>query len=76
MYISTRIIPIFYILGKVEAQLKTHPLVENICVYGDGSKSNVVSLVIPGQAFLDSLSIKVVTVSLIQSNINIRNFAD
>ena len=22
-------------LGKVEAQLKTHPLVENICVYGD-----------------------------------------
>ena len=22
-------------LGKVEAQLKTHSLVENICVYGD-----------------------------------------
>ena len=22
-------------LGKVESQLKTHPLVENICVYGD-----------------------------------------
>lgn len=46
-------------LGKVESCLMTHPAVENICVYGDGSKSNVVSLVIPGQAFLDSLSIKI-----------------
>ena len=25
-------------LGKVESQLKTHPLVENICVYGDSYK--------------------------------------
>ena len=50
-------------LGKVESCLTTHPAVENICVCGDGSKSNVVCLVIPGQAFLDSLSIKVVTVN-------------
>ena len=29
-------------LGKVEAQLKTHPLVENICVYGDSYQVNIV----------------------------------
>ena len=27
-------------LGKVESQLKTHPLVENICVYGDSYQVN------------------------------------
>ena len=32
-------------LGKVEAQLKTHHLVENICVYGDSFKKNTVALV-------------------------------
>jgi len=34
-------------LGKVEAQLKTHPLVENICVYGDSFKSNTVAIMVP-----------------------------
>ena len=32
-------------LGKVEAQLKTHHLVENICVYGDSYKNCTVALV-------------------------------
>ena len=32
-------------LGKVEAQLKTHHLVENICVYGDPYKKYTVALV-------------------------------
>ena len=30
-------------LGKVEAQLKTHPLVENICVYGDSYQVKTLS---------------------------------
>eukprot|EP00088_Acartia_fossae_P061730 TRINITY_DN7423_c2_g1_i1.p1 TRINITY_DN7423_c2_g1~~TRINITY_DN7423_c2_g1_i1.p1 ORF type:complete len:710 (-),score=189.52 TRINITY_DN7423_c2_g1_i1:200-2329(-) len=34
-------------LGKVEAQLKTHPLVENICVYGDSFKSHTVAIMVP-----------------------------
>ena len=46
-------------LGKVESLLKTHPAIENICVCGDSSKSNMVCLVIPGQAYLDSLAVKV-----------------
>merc|ERR1712098_746758 len=45
-------------LGKVESLLKTHPAIENICVCGDSSKSNAVCLVIPGQAYLDPLSVK------------------
>merc|ERR1719447_1501114 len=32
--------------------------IENICVCGDSSKSNMVCLVIPGQAYLDSLAVK------------------
>ena len=31
-------------LGKVESQLKTHPLVENICVYGDSYQVREVRL--------------------------------
>jgi len=34
-------------LGKVEAQLKTHPLVENICVYGDSFQSHTVAIMVP-----------------------------
>jgi len=34
-------------LGKVEAQLKTHPLVENICVYGDSFKTSTVAIMVP-----------------------------
>jgi long-chain acyl-CoA synthetase len=36
-------------LGKVEARLKTHPLVENICVYGDPYKKFTVALVVPSR---------------------------
>ena len=31
-------------LGKVESQLKTHPLVENICVYGDSYQVLLLSM--------------------------------
>ena len=33
-------------LGKVESLLKTHPLIDNICVYGDSMESFVICLVI------------------------------
>jgi len=46
-------------LGKVESLLKTHPAIENVCVCGDSSKSNVVCLVIPAQTYLDTLAIKI-----------------
>jgi len=36
-------------LGKVEARLKTHPLVENICVYGDPYKKFTVGLIVPSR---------------------------
>ena len=34
-------------LGKVESVLKTCPIVENICIYGDATKSYCVALVCP-----------------------------
>ena len=45
-------------LGKVEALLKTHPLIEHICVYGDSFKSFIVALVVPSKAHLESLAHK------------------
>merc|ERR1711915_56145 len=46
-------------LGKVESVLKTCALVENICIYGDSSRSYVVALVCPDRLNLDRLSSKV-----------------
>ncbi|XP_071454206.1 long-chain-fatty-acid--CoA ligase 4 isoform X1 [Hetaerina americana] len=43
-------------LGKVEAELKTCPLVENVCIYGDPSKHYTVALVVPSQPHLTQLS--------------------
>jgi len=45
-------------LSKVESLLKTHPGVENICVCGDSSQKFTVSLVIPGQAYLNKVAEK------------------
>lgn len=45
-------------LGKVEAELKTCAIVENICVYGDSSKQFTVALVVPNQKHLKELAIK------------------
>lgn len=42
-------------LGKVEAQLKTHHLVENICVYGDPYKKYTVALVSFNKSYILSL---------------------
>jgi len=43
-------------LGKVESQLKTHPLVENICVYGDSFKSHTVAIMVPIKNTLEKLA--------------------
>ncbi|XP_046676781.1 fatty acid CoA ligase Acsl3 [Homalodisca vitripennis] len=43
-------------LGKVEAELKTCPLVENICVYGDASKDHTVALLVPNPSQLSTLA--------------------
>lgn len=43
-------------LGKVESELKTCPLVENICVYGDASKTYTVALVVPSHKSLQEIA--------------------
>lgn len=43
-------------LGKVEAELKTCPVVENICVYGDASKDYTVALVVPNPSHLNAIA--------------------
>lgn len=45
-------------LGKVEAVLKTHPLVEQICVFGDSRKSFIVALVVPSKFQLEKMAHK------------------
>ena len=45
-------------LGKVESLLKTCPIIENICVYGDSSKSYVICLVVPDRNKLTVLAEK------------------
>lgn len=44
-------------LGKVESELKVCPLVENICVYAESSKNNVVAIVSPVQKNLEELAV-------------------
>lgn len=45
-------------LGKVEAELKTCSIVDNICVYGDSSKQYCVALLVPNQPQLSTLAEK------------------
>lgn len=45
-------------LGKVEAELKTCPLVDNICVYGESTKHFCVALVVPNHQQLKNLAEK------------------
>lgn len=46
-------------LGKVEAELKTCPIVENICVYGDSSKTYTVALLVPNPQHLSELAARI-----------------
>lgn len=43
-------------LGKVESSLKTHPLIENICAYGDSHENAMVALMVPDEAKLLELA--------------------
>jgi len=43
-------------LGKVEAQMKTNPLVDNICVYADPSTTHSVALIVPIKESLEKLA--------------------
>jgi len=43
-------------LGKVESELKTCPLVDNICVYADPTKDTCVAIVSPVQENLEELA--------------------
>ena len=45
-------------LGKVEACLKTCPVVENVCIYGESTKSYTVALVCPDRNALKALATK------------------
>jgi len=39
-------------LGKVESQLKTCPVVDNICIYGNPYHMNTIGLVVPNRQHL------------------------
>ena len=39
--------------------MKTCPIVENICVYGDPTKHHTVALVVPNQKLLEELGTKI-----------------
>lgn len=43
-------------LGKVESELKTCAVVENICVYGDSTKQHTVALIVPNPVALDEIA--------------------
>ncbi|XP_028967670.1 long-chain-fatty-acid--CoA ligase 4 [Galendromus occidentalis] len=43
-------------LGKVESELKTCPLVENICVYGNSFQTFLIALISPNESALDQLA--------------------
>jgi len=45
-------------LGKVESQLKTHQLVDNICVYADSQKTHTVALLVPIRDQLEKFAAK------------------
>ena len=42
----------------MESILKTHPLVENICVYGDPYRSFIVALVVPSKQHIEAIAHK------------------
>lgn len=45
-------------LGKVETELKTHPIVESICVYGDSTKLFPVAIIAPNPIQLEAYAAK------------------
>ena len=45
-------------LGKVEAEMKTSPIVDNCCIYGDAMQNYVVALLVPNTARLEDMAEK------------------
>jgi len=45
-------------LGKVESQLKNHPIVENICVYADSFHTYTIAIISPDRVNLEALAEK------------------
>lgn len=45
-------------LGKVEAHLKSSPIVDNICVYGSGKKDFLIAFVVPNPVVLKEMAKK------------------
>ena len=45
-------------LGKVESVLKGCPVVQDICIYGDTTKSYIVFLVVPARPTLSAIATK------------------
>lgn len=45
-------------LGKVESQLKTCPIIDNICIYGNSFKAHTVALIVPNQPHLFSMAVE------------------
>ena len=43
-------------LGRVESELKTSPLVENICVYGNSFQTYLIALISPNETALNQLA--------------------
>ncbi|TRY78823.1 hypothetical protein TCAL_04270 [Tigriopus californicus] len=46
-------------LGKVEAAMKVHPLVENICIYADSSQSATIAIIVPDAVHLSKIQTEV-----------------
>jgi long-chain acyl-CoA synthetase len=45
-------------LGKVESELKTFPMIDNICIYGESSKTYCIAFIAPSQVQLEALGVK------------------
>lgn len=45
-------------MGKVESQLKTCPIVDNICVYGNPFHMNTIAIIVPNRHRLTEIAIK------------------
>ncbi|XP_050530639.1 fatty acid CoA ligase Acsl3 isoform X2 [Daktulosphaira vitifoliae] len=45
-------------LGKVESQLKTCPIIDNICIYGNSFKTHTIALIVPNRPHLLSMALE------------------
>lgn len=43
-------------LGKIETEIKTCPIVDNVCVYAESSKQFIVALIVPNPKHLRDLA--------------------